>query len=66
MKLYLLPFVLLHLEALSASPPQRIRSANRDTPKASARKVTASTSGVPLGVGPDQESRQRLLDVGFG
>ena len=68
MKLSLLPFVLLflRLEASSASPPQRIRSADRDTPKAPARKVTASTSGGPSGAGPDHESRtRRLLEVGI-
>ena len=66
MKLSLLPFVLLRLEASSASPPQRIRSADRDTAKEPpAGKATATTSGFPLGVGPDQESRQRLLEVGF-
>ncbi len=65
MKFSLLPFVLLCLEASSASPPQRIRSADRDTARAPARKATATTSGVPLGVGPKQESRRRLLQVGF-
>ena len=65
MKLSLLLFVLLCLEASSASPPQRIRSADRDTARAPARKATATTSGVPLGVGPEQESRRRLLQVGF-
>ena len=65
MKLSLLPFVLLRLEASSASPPQRIRTADRDTARAPARKATATTSGVPLGVGPNQESRRRLLQVGF-
>ena len=65
MKLSLLVLVLHRLEASSASPPQRIRSADRDTAKAPAMKFTASNSGVPLGVGPDQNSRQRLLEVGL-
>jgi hypothetical protein len=65
MKLSLLALLFLRLEASSASPPQRIRSADRDTAKPPARKATASISGVPLGVGPDQDSRQRLLEVGL-
>ena len=65
MKLSLLPFVLLRLEASSASHPQRIRSADRDIARAPARKATATTSGAPMGVGPDQESRQHLLEVGL-
>ena len=64
MKLSLLPFVILRLS--SASPPRRIRSADRDTAKAPARKATATTPRVPLGAGPDHESRtRRLLEVGL-
>jgi hypothetical protein len=63
MKLSLLPIILLRLEASSASPPQRIRSADRDTTKASATKAATTTAKAPLSAGHDHDSRRRLLEM---